>query len=122
MVPLCGESKTSGISGTTGSRRNSTPWMRTVMVRSGPIIEMTGGMVARRDLAEARRLVAAAFHGMGAAWVEVATGRRRERRRDLAGERREALAAVGEPRHLGDQGLRIGVARGGEEGLGRRLL
>src|SRR5260370_31555988 len=82
---------------------------------------MTGGAVRRRDLAQDRRLDAAARHRVRAARVEMAARRRVERRRDLALEGGEVLAPLVEARHLGEQRLRIGMVRRGGELVGRRL-
>jgi hypothetical protein len=47
--------------------------------------------------------------------MEVAAGRRRHRRRDLALDRHERAALAVDARHLGEQRLRVRVIRRGEQ-------
>ena len=68
------------------------------------------------------RLLGAARHRLRAARVEVATRRRIHRRRDLAADRHEAAVAPVQPRHLVEQGLRVGMQRRREQRRGRRHL
>src|ERR1700737_3160465 len=72
--------------------------------------------------AQGGRREAAPRHGMRAARVEMTARRRVERRGNLALEGGEFLVSLIEPRHLGEQRLRVGVVGVGEEIVGRRLL
>src|SRR5690606_36721208 len=68
-----------------------TAWSRS---DGGHLVEMTGRHAARRDFPQRRRFRFAARHGEGAARMEVAAGRRIQRRGNLALDRR-GVAAFG---------------------------
>ena len=83
---------------------------------------MTGRGAPGRDRLQRRPLDLAARHRERAARMEMAAGRRIERRGDLALDRLEAAPADVDPRHLLEQGAGVGMVRPGEQRLGRRGL
>src|SRR5919198_3002209 len=68
-----------------------------VVGTSNCVIQMARRKTLRRDLFELRRLGPAPHAGVPAARVEVAAGRRLERRRDLALDRLERALRAAEP-------------------------
>jgi len=76
--------------------------------------------MARCDLAQRRRLDAAARQSMRAARMEMASRRRLKRRRDLALERGKFPVPLLETRNLREQRLRIGWLGFAKQRLGRR--
>src|SRR5262249_57903692 len=82
-------------------------------------IEMTRRHASGRDLDQSRAFGPAARQRERATRMEVATRWRRERRRDFARDRGEAALAGVEPRHIGQQRLRIGVVWRAEPFFGR---
>ena len=82
---------------------------------------MTGALLTWRDFAQIRSLQFAYGHGMRAARMKMATGRRIERARDFTRNRLEDALACSNPWHLGHQGLRIGMIGSGKY-LGSRTF
>src|SRR5580765_4228445 len=78
------------------------------------VVQVAGGVTARRDLAQPRYLVAAARESLGTARMEMATGGRGKRRWNLATDRDIVAAVRADLGDFSDQ--RLGVRM-----VGRRI-
>src|SRR5437762_490459 len=76
-----------------------------------PIVEVAGGEMSGSDLAQRRGFPAAAFESMRAARMEMAAGRRRERRRYLSPNRLVGSTPEVDARNFSDKRLGIGMVR-----------